>query len=49
MQTEYWWHFVHTWLSNLADTMDTDPHCPDKYLASVEWFRDTVEMIIDAL
>jgi len=38
---------IHNWLKNLADTMSKDPTVRStKYVACVEWFRDTVEMIL---
>jgi len=49
MQTENLLRFTHNWLSNLADVMDKDHTCNNNYTGAVEWFRDTVEMIIDNL
>ena len=38
---------IHNWLKNLADTMSKDSTANKIYTSSVEWFRDTVGMILE--
>jgi len=38
---------THNWLKNLADTMSKDSTANKIYTASVEWFRNTVGMILE--
>ncbi len=41
--------FIRNWLSNLADQMNGDPTVRNTpYTAWVEWFRDSVQMILDS-